>query len=224
MALDYVRRIYRDYAPGYDDSMRLSERLLLDPLRRELLQKARGDVLEVAIGTGVDLPYYPPGCRITGLDLVPEMLSLAAKRAQTLKLPLRQVIADVAHIPYPDRSFDTVVAALAACTFPDPIGALREMGRVCRKDGQVLLLEHVRGNNALFGRLLDRLTSYTVASMGCHLNRDTIANVTSAGLRVVAVHATCGGLMLQIEAQPVAQKSQDTPATHPGRLVNLPAY
>ncbi|HEY0737954.1 MAG TPA: methyltransferase domain-containing protein [Herpetosiphonaceae bacterium] len=222
MELDRLRRIYRDYAPGYDDSMRLSERLLLDRFRRELLQKARGDVLEVAIGTGIDLPYYPSGCRITGLDLVPEMLVLAAVRARTLKLPLRQVIADVAHLPYPDRSFDTVVTTLAACTFPDPIAALREMGRVCREDGHVLLLEHVRGNSVLFGRILDWLTPYTVASIGCNLNRDTAANATIAGLRIITVRAIFGGLLVQIEAQP-AQKSQDTLAAHPGRLTELAA-
>ncbi|HEY0602866.1 MAG TPA: methyltransferase domain-containing protein [Herpetosiphonaceae bacterium] len=222
MELDHLRRIYRDYAPGYDDSMRLSERLLLDRCRRELLQKARGDVLEVAIGTGIDLPYYPTGCRITGLDLVPEMLALAAARARTLKLPLCQVIADVAQLPYPNGSFDTVVTTLAACTFPDPIAALREMGRVCREDGRVLLLEHVRGNSALFGRILDWLTPYTVASIGCNLNRDTAANAAIAGLRIMAVRASFGGLLVQIEAQP-AQKSQDTPAAHPGRSVELAA-
>jgi ubiquinone/menaquinone biosynthesis C-methylase UbiE len=200
MALDQIRHIYRDYAPKYDDSMRVAERLMLISLRSALLRKARGQVLEVAIGTGINLQLYPPSCQITGMDLVPEMLA----QARTRGVPFQQVIGDVNHIPYPDRSFDTVVTTLSACTFPEPIAALREMGRVCRRDGRVLMLEHVRGNNPLVGRFLDWLTPYTVAQIACHPNRDTAANLTSAGLHITALAATFGGLLLQIEAQPAA--------------------
>jgi ubiquinone/menaquinone biosynthesis C-methylase UbiE len=200
MALDHIRHIYRDYAPKYDDTMRLAERLMLKALRSALLRKARGQVLEVAIGTGVNLQYYPPDCQITGMDLVPEMLA----HARTRSMPFQQVIGDVNHIPYPDHSFDTVVATLSACTFPDPIAALREIARVCRPEGRVLMLEHVRGNNPLVGRFLDRITPYTIALIGCHPNRDTAANLRIAGLHITALTATCGGLLLQIEAQPMA--------------------
>jgi ubiquinone/menaquinone biosynthesis C-methylase UbiE len=198
MELADIRHIYRDYAPKYDDSMRVAERLMLDQPRRALLRKARGHVLEVAIGTGINLQYYPPGCQITGMDLTPEMLV----RARARGLPFQQVIGDVNHIPYPNRSFDTVVTTLSACTFPEPIAALREMARVCRWEGRVLLLEHVRGNNPLVGRFLDWITPYTVAAIACHPNRDTVANLTRAGLHITALAATCGGLLLQIEAQP----------------------
>jgi ubiquinone/menaquinone biosynthesis C-methylase UbiE len=200
MTVDHIRHIYRDYAPKYDDSMRMAERLMLKPLRSALLRKARGHVLEVAIGTGINLQYYPPSCQITGMDLVPEMLEQASAHG----VPFQPVIGDVNHIPYPDHSFDTVVTTLSACTFPDPIAALREMGRVCRCDGRVLMLEHVRGNNPLVGRFLDRITPYTVATIACHPNRDTAANLTSAGLHIIALATTYGGLLLQIEAQPVA--------------------
>lgn len=200
MALNDIRHIYRDYAPKYDSSMRMAERLMLKQLRSALLRKARGQVLEVAIGTGINFQFYPPGCQITGMDLTPEMLAQASMRG----VPFQRVIGDVNHIPYPDRSFDTVVTTLSACTFPEPITALREMARVCRWEGRVLMLEHVRGNNPLVGRFLDRITPYSVATIACHPNRDTATNLTIAGLHITALAATCGGLLLQIEAQPAA--------------------
>ncbi len=204
MPLDHIRQIYGVCAPRYDASMRLTERLVLAAQRRTLLQRAHGAVLEVAMGTGVNLPYYPSECRITGLDLVPEMLALAERRAHALNRPLQVLIDDATNIPAPDGAFDTVVTTLAACTFPEPVAALREMARVCRPDGRVLLLEHVRGRNAVLGRCLDLIEPLTVAAIACHPNRDTAANVQRAGLRIAGLRTALGGILLQIEARTTA--------------------
>lgn len=202
MELREIRRIYAESAVSYDRLMRLQERVLMGKLRWGLLRNARGHVLEVAVGTGLSLEHYPPGCDIVGLDASPEMLRLAVEQANSLQQPFTPVVGDAERLPFPDSSFDTVVSMLAGCTFPDPVAAFGEMRRVCRADGYILLLEHVRVNKPVIGRLQDLITPYSVRRHGCHQNRNTATNVAAAGLRITAARPSLGGYLLSIEAQP----------------------
>jgi ubiquinone/menaquinone biosynthesis C-methylase UbiE len=106
------------------------------------LQQASGKVLEVAVGTGKNLNYYPRGCRIIAVDLSREMLNIARNRAAKLAKQVSFLVADAEALPFPDNSFDTVVSSVSTCTFPNPVAALKEIARVCRPEGKVLLLEH----------------------------------------------------------------------------------
>ena len=131
---------YDRFAPWYDWLEGILNLLGLSRLRRMLLRQASGKVLEVAVGTGKNLSYYPPDCRIIALDLSKGMLSVARRRAAKLSMHVFFSLADAEALPFPDKSFDTVVSSLSTCTFPNPVAALEEMARVCRTGGKVLLL------------------------------------------------------------------------------------
>jgi SAM-dependent methyltransferase len=202
---------YDAYAATYDDldGGPLARALGFDGLRAALLARAAGDVLELGVGTGLNLARYPRGAALasyTGVDLSAGMLARArAAAAAAPNLPpgaaLRFVRADVVALPFPDSSFDTVVDTFSLCVFPDPAAALREAARVARPGGRVLLLEHARAPNALAGAYQD-LTAGVVAATakGCRWNDDVLALVRGAGLEPVAVRAALGGLVLSVEA------------------------
>src|SRR5437870_13104288 len=137
---------YDGFARWYDWVEGVPDLLGVSRLRRRLLRRASGQVLEVAVGTGKNLRYYPRGCQIIAVDLSREMLNIARKRAGKLSIDVSLLLADAQALPFSDHSFDTVVSSLGTCTFPEPVIALQEMARVCRTDGRVLLVEHGRSN------------------------------------------------------------------------------
>src|SRR5436305_7085522 len=151
-----IRRHYDESAPRYDRQMRLFERLLFGNGRAWVCEQAAGDVLEIAIGTGRNLSYYPPEVRLTGIELSPEMLALAKHEAARLRRDAELRVANAEALDFADESFDTVTCTLALCTIPDDARAVREMWRVLRPGGRLLLLEHVRSPK-LAVRLGERL-------------------------------------------------------------------
>ena len=209
--VEELRRRYDAFARWYDLAEALPELLLLRRLRRALLRAARGEVLEVAAGTGRNLPFYPPGCTLTLVDISPGMLAVARRRAARLGRPVRCAVMDAQALAFPDRSFDTVVSTLSTCTFPDPIAALREMGRVCRPEGRILLLEHGRSDRPWLGRWQDRRAAAHARHLGCHWNREPLELVRAAGLGVLAHRRTGLAMVHAIEASPgPAQGGQES--------------
>jgi ubiquinone/menaquinone biosynthesis C-methylase UbiE len=156
--------------------------------RQRLLARATGTVLELGIGTGLNLPYYPPHTRLTGIDISPRMLGRARHRADQLGRDVTLEVADIQHLPYPDASFDTVTATCVFCSVADPVQGLREAARVLRPGGQVLLYEHVRPSNPVLGKVADLLSPLTRRLTGPALNRRTEDNIVAAGLRIVEIH------------------------------------
>ncbi len=199
---DEIREKYERFARWYDWVEGVPEALGLARLRRRLLARAEGAVLEVAAGTGRNSPLYPPGCRITAVDLSPAMLDVARRRAARLGLEVRLFVMDAAALDFPDRHFDTVVSTLSLCTFADPIGALGEMSRVCRPDGRILLLEHGRSDRPWLGRWQDRRAEGHAKAVGCYWNREPQALVREAGLGPIAERRTVLGVLHAIEARP----------------------
>lgn len=181
------RRIYDRVAPIYDWYDTPMDFLGGRARRRRLLRRARGNVLEVGVGTGRNLEFYPEGVRMTAIDVSGRMLERARRRAGRLGRRVRLQQADVEALPFPDASFDTVAASCVFCSVADPVAGLRELGRVVRPDGQVLLLEHVRPRNALLGKLFDWLSPLTRRAFGPEINRRTEENVLAAGLRIEQV-------------------------------------
>lgn len=141
---DRIRRHWDRQAPRYDRMMSRMERLFLEGSREWLCSRADGNTLEVAVGTGRNLPYYPDTVHLTGIDLSPGMLNLARERAHTLGAQVDLREANAQHLPFADASFDTVVCALSLCTVPDLDASVAEMHRVLRPGGQLLLVDHVR--------------------------------------------------------------------------------
>ena len=164
--------------------------------------RVSGEVLEVAVGTGKNLRYYPENCRVTAVDVSGQMLNVARRRAAKLSMQVAFVFADAEALPFFDASFDTVVSSLTTCTFPNPVAALKEMARVCRPEGKILLLEHGRSDREWLGRWQDRRADRHVKQLGCHWNREPLELVRDAGLEVVGAYRVFFGIFHKIEAEP----------------------
>jgi ubiquinone/menaquinone biosynthesis C-methylase UbiE len=207
MAVDFtsqeISRKYDQFAPWYDWVEGIPDLLGVRRLRRRLLKRASGKVLEVAVGTGRNLQFYHSDCRITTLDVSNEMLNVARKRAANLSIAVSFLLGDAERLPFPDKSFDTVVSSLTTCTFPNPATALREMRRVCKSEGKILLLEHGRSDREWLGRFQDRTADRFAKQLGCHWNRASLELVRKAGLKVVEGRRVFFGIFYQIEPGPV---------------------
>ena len=199
-----ISRKYDRFAPWYDWVEGVPELLGVNRLRYRMLQRASGTVLEVAMGTGKNLPYYPRGCRIIGADASKEMLAVAQRRASRFQLDICFLLANAEALPFPDETFDTVVSSLSTCTFPDPISALQEMARVCRPTGKVLLLEHGRSDREWLGRWQDRHADQFAKPLGCHWNREPLELVGQTGLKVFQAKRNFFGIFQQIESLKMA--------------------
>jgi len=204
-----IRLKYNRFAPWYDLAEGLPELLGVKNLRRTLLQRAAGQVLEVAVGTGKNLPYYSTMCQLTAVDVSLAMVTRARQRADKLGLDVRFQVMDAAHLGFPDQHFDTVLDALALCTFPDPEAVLREMARVCRPQGHILLLEHGHSDRAWLGRWQDRYAVHHARYLGCHWNREPLALVCQAGLRLITAERCFCGIFHLLEAAPAAATRDD---------------
>jgi ubiquinone/menaquinone biosynthesis C-methylase UbiE len=138
-----VRTFYRQYAPRYDQQTAWYDRVLLGDGRAWAGTQSRGAVLEVAIGTGRNLPYYPRDRRLTGIDLILAMLTLARDRARDLGVAAALLVADAQALPFTAASFDSVVCTLGLNAIPDDRAAVAEMYRVLRPGGRLVLVGHV---------------------------------------------------------------------------------
>ncbi len=210
MSRDEQRAVTRRYdrvAPVYDLYETPMEWLGgLRRLRRHLVSQARGEVLEVGVGTGKNLAFYPADIDLVAVDVSPRMLARARRRASRVDVAPRFVQADVQHLPFPDDSFDTALATAVFCSVPDPVAGLRELRRVTRPDGQILLLEHVRPDNPVLGLLADLVTPLTRRLFGFRANRRTEENVVAAGIEPETVVRR--GIWREIVGRPEAEAAK----------------
>ncbi len=179
-----VRQRYDRIAPRYDWLIRLPEKLLFGDSRRWVCSQASGDVLEVAIGTGRNLPYYPSSIRLTGVELSPAMLEIANRRAHELGRQVDLRLGDAQMLDFPAASFDTVVFTLALCSIPDDAKAVAEAKRVLRPGGRVLLLEHVRSRIRSVRAIQRAIQPLCLRFEGDHLLREPLVHFKAAGFEV----------------------------------------
>ncbi|GEC06509.1 hypothetical protein SSP24_41640 [Streptomyces spinoverrucosus] len=139
-----LRRYWDKHARSYDRQMRfLDRRRLFGESRSRVCSQTTGDVLEVAIGTELNLPFHPPGVRLTGIEWSPQMLAIARRRAEELGRTAGLREADAQALPFPDAAFDTVVCTLSLYAIPDDQRAVAEMSPVLKPGGRLLLLDHI---------------------------------------------------------------------------------
>jgi ubiquinone/menaquinone biosynthesis C-methylase UbiE len=197
-----VAGIYDRLGAGYDRLSGLLSSVGVNKLRTDLLARVRGEVLEIAVGSGVNLRHYPDGVRVTGLDLSGRSLAAACARAGQDRVDFAGVRGDAGQLPVGDGSVDTVVCTMAGCVFPDPAAVFRDVRRVLRADGRFLLLEHVRPAGPVGLAMVRAIKPVTVRALGCHPDRPTVETVGEAGFDT-RVLATAGrGLFVAVEAMP----------------------
>ncbi len=200
---DELQQRYDSLAPVYSRGMWVENHVFgVQRLRASLMVKATGKVLDVACGTGENFPYFKMVTDITAIDLSPQMLDIARARAEKLGLTADCRLMDAEALDFPDKVFDTVVSALSTCTFPDPLAALREMGRVCRANGRILLLEHGRSRMNWLAHHQDRNAHQHFQKAGCRWNQQPHELVQAAGLRIISDHRMFFGIFHAIEAVP----------------------
>lgn len=173
-----------DEAEEYED-IHWIKRWIADRTRRRQFGNVGGRVLDVACGTGMNFEYLPEADEITGVDISREMLAFARDEADELDQRVELQQMDAQRLTFEADSFDHVISSLSTCTFPDPIEALNEMGRVCESSGQIRLLEHHKWQFTPLGKLQERNAEDEYQRVGCRLYDDPTTVVEQSDLEVV---------------------------------------
>ena len=198
-----TRKRYDRLAPFYDLLEAPVERFRFSSWRNRLKDRMTGKRgLEVGVGTGKNFRYYPSNVQITAIDVSPRMLDRAKNRAQVLNLDVDLRQMDVQELQFRDKTFDTVFATFVFCSVPDPVLGLRELRRVCKTGGRLLLLEHMKPQNYLLGAIFDALNPLVVRMTGANINRKTIDNINCTGWTVEMVKNLSSDIICWIEARP----------------------
>jgi ubiquinone/menaquinone biosynthesis C-methylase UbiE len=200
-----VRRIQDKEAPRYDRQMGFFDRILFAGGREWACSQVKGEVLELAVGTGRNLPYYRTDVRLTAIELSPQMLEIARKRAAELGRDVDLRIGDAQALEFEDQSFDTVIITFGLCTIPDDRGAATEAHRVLRPGGQLVLLEHVRSPSLAIRAVQRALDPLSVRFAADHLVRDPLDYLGNVGFEIESVERLKWGIVERV----VAHKSGD---------------
>ncbi len=179
------RRRFADY---YERTSRSgNEQSFMTPLRKEVVGQARGVVLEIGAGNGLNFAYYDPHIteRVEAIEPNGTMLGYARKRAEAARVPIHLTQSPVESLPFADETFDSAIVTLVFCSVDDPLKGLSEVRRVLKPNGSLLMVEHVRAHNGILVALQNTITPITRRVAGnCHWNRDTESTVVEAGFKI----------------------------------------
>jgi ubiquinone/menaquinone biosynthesis C-methylase UbiE len=196
-----VRAVQDKQAPKYDRQISFFERVLFGDGRSWVCSQAHGRVLELACGTGRNLPFYSLEVELVAIELSPAMLAIARQRASDLGHPADLRLGDVQALDFPDDSFDTVTCTLGFCTIPDTRAAAAEAFRVMRPGGQLLLLEHVRSPVHMVRRGQRLLEPLAVRFEADHLLREPLDYLPGAGFEIEKVQRSRLGIVERLKAR-----------------------
>jgi len=202
-ATSKTKRRYDRMAWLFDAMERPIESRRFAGWRKRLTERIEGPrVLEVGVGTGKNMPYYPAGFEITAIDLSPRMLNRAREKAARLNLTVDLREMDVQALDFPDHAFDTAFAAFVFCSVPDPVLGMSELRRVVKPGGRLLLLEHMRPDRKWAGFFFDVFNPLIVWLMGANINRRTMDNIRAAGWQVEVEEHLSSDVVRLIQARP----------------------
>jgi ubiquinone/menaquinone biosynthesis C-methylase UbiE len=199
--LERLRRYWDKHSRHYDKQMGFLDRKLFGDTRQWVCRQAVGDVLEVAVGTGLNLDKYPDDVRITGIDLSPEMLAHARRRAEASGRDITLQDGDAQRLPFPDDSFDSVVCTFSLCGIPDDRAAVGEMWRVLRPGGRLLLADHVVSTSAPVRVLQRVLELVTIPIGGENFRRRPINHVRNRGFMIEQQERFKAGIVERVVAR-----------------------
>jgi ubiquinone/menaquinone biosynthesis C-methylase UbiE len=178
------------------------EGLFFKNWRKKLWEKVDGyHILEVGVGTGKNFDYYPADARITSIDFSSEMLKQAAHKKDRKNTSVDLHLMDVQSLCFADNSFDTIIGSFVFCSVPLPLKGIKELYRVCKPGGQVLLLEHVLSSKPVIAKIMNFINPVIVALAGANINRNTVKNVKACGFASVRVDERSGDIIKLIEAR-----------------------
>jgi ubiquinone/menaquinone biosynthesis C-methylase UbiE len=196
-----VRAIQDKHAGGYDRQMNFFDRVLFGGGREWAVSHAQGEVLEIAVGSGRNLPFYPPGVKLTAIEFSPEMLALARARAEDLGRGFDLREGDAQDLKFADETFDTVIITLALCTIPDDRKAVREARRVLRPGGRLVLMEHVRSPKLPIRAVQRALDPLAVRFEADHLLREPLDYLPDEGFEIESVARSKLGIVERVIAR-----------------------
>lgn len=186
----------------YDMAMKPLEATRFKKVRNELIRNARGNVLEIGSGTGINFPYYQQANHVTAIEPNPEMSSRAMRRGRNAQVPITLYEACAETLPFSDHSFDTIISTLVFCTIPDPLLALKEIQRVSKPDATIVFFEHVKMKQPNLAKAQDLLNPlWEKVCDGCQINRDTLSMIFDSGICVEEIESLYGGLFLSIKCK-----------------------
>jgi ubiquinone/menaquinone biosynthesis C-methylase UbiE len=198
-----TQRRYDRLAAIYDLRTYIAEEYLFKKFRQMLWSRIKdGRVLELGVGTGANIPYYPKECHVTAVDLSEHMLERARRRTAKLGTNVDLQLMDAQHLTVPDHSFDTAVTTCVFCSVPNPVQGMRELGRVVKPGGDIWLMEHMRVDKPVIGLVMDFVNPLMLRMMGANINRRTVENVKLAGLEIEAIEDLAGTVLRLIHAHP----------------------
>jgi ubiquinone/menaquinone biosynthesis C-methylase UbiE len=182
-----IKRRYDRASLIYDIFESPMEIMALKRWRVDLMKELKGNVLEVGVGTGKNISYYPEGMEITAIDFSEKMLNKSKLKAAALNKKVKFHNMDAELMDFQDNTFDTVFSTCVFCSVPDPIQGLKEIKRVCKPGGKIIMIEHVRSEKKVLGLIMDLLNPLVVNSYGANINRHTVDNIEEAGFSRIDV-------------------------------------
>ncbi len=201
---EIIKRRWNRTAWYYDYLMAFMDRVGVRKGRRLLWGRVESShVLEIGVGTGNNLPYYPPDAEMTAIDFSEGMLKRAKNRANRHKVKVDLQQMDVQNMKFADNTFNTVAATLVFCSVPDPVRGIKEVARVCKPGGKVLLLENDFSSVPIISWLAKLANPLAVRMIGADFTRHPMDNVAASGLAVERVTSLRRGLWKLIEARKV---------------------
>jgi ubiquinone/menaquinone biosynthesis C-methylase UbiE len=176
-----IKKRYNRVA-GLYDMMEVPMEGIFSKWRKQMLKDASGKILEIGIGTGKNIPYYPENVDLTGIDFSEKMISIVKEKVSGNK-NIQILEMDAQQMQFDDNTFDTVVTSCVFCSVPDPVQGLKEIRRVCKNGGKIYMLEHVRSNKKVLGPLMDTFNFIPLHLVGANINRETYQNLLKAGFQ-----------------------------------------
>ena len=195
------QRYWDKHSGSYDRQMRFMDRVLFGDSREWACAQATGEVLEVAIGTGLNLAAYPGDVSLTGIDLSEDMLAIARARADELGRSVKLLQGNAHALPFGDAAFDTVVCTLGLCAIPDVDAAVNEMHRVLRPGGRLVLVDHVESSSRVARGVQRLLEVATVPLAGEHFLRRPLNHLRATGFTVEDVQRFKIGIVERLTAR-----------------------